>query len=250
MNIIFIVNIENPARPGRNASYSYSIESWKRWASGKDIDVMVLDEPIVDIEKMTPIIQRHYVFDLLDTNGVKYEQILMVDADTIVHPNCPNFFDETGMKFSAVHNDGDYDWLIRSVENYEYEFYGRDHVDAKWIWNYINAGFIITNASYKSLHETVLKTYWDNCNKIIELQKKYGVGTDQPLLNMVIRHGDWDVNILPYKYNMQDLPRKNILDDRMIFTKIPGVYHFNAIEDGVEISNHWIKKTYETLYKN
>jgi hypothetical protein len=248
MNIIFIVNIENSSRPGRNASYSYSIESWKRWADGKNATVIVLEEPIVDLEKMTPIIQRHYVFDLLDFNGIKYEQVLMVDADTIVHPNCPNFFDDTEMKFSAIHNEGDYDWLIRSVENYEYEFYGNDRVDMKWIWKYINAGFIITNASYKLLHETVIETYWNNFNKIIDLQKKYGVGTDQPLLNMIIRHGNWDVNILPYKYNMQDLPRKNILDDRMLFTQIPGVYHFNAIEGGPSQSNYWIEKTYRYFY--
>ena len=29
----------------------------------------------------------------LDSNDINYNQVLMVDADTVVHPNCPNFFD-------------------------------------------------------------------------------------------------------------------------------------------------------------
>ena len=39
--------------------------------------------------------QRYYLFDILDANDIKYDQILSVDADTIVHPDCPNFFEMT-----------------------------------------------------------------------------------------------------------------------------------------------------------
>ena len=29
---------------------------------------------------------------LLKENNIEYDQVLIVDADTIVHPDCPNFF--------------------------------------------------------------------------------------------------------------------------------------------------------------
>lgn len=250
-NIILIINIKNPNRPGRDQMYNLSIESWKRWALKNDCEVLVLEEPIVPIDEMTPIIQRHYVFQLLENEGIEYDQILMVDADTIVHPNCPNFFLETDHQFCAVHNDGDYDWLCRSVENYEYEFFGTDKVDQKHIWNYFNTGFMITNKNFKFLHERVLDFYWKNQAKVQSMQQKYGVGTDQSLLNLLVRHSDdVKVKLLPYIFNMQDLSRKNILDERMLFTTIPGVYHFNAVPEGVEAVNYWIYKTFNYLWND
>lgn len=247
-NIILLINIKNPDRPDRDQMYNLSIESWKHWALKNDCEVLVLEEPVVPISEMTPIVQRHYVFQLLGDE--EFDQILMVDADTIVHPNCPNFFELTDHQFCAVHNDGDYDWLCRSVENYEYEFYGTDKVDQKWIWKYFNTGFMITNKNFKFLHERVLDFYWENQSKVQGLQKKYGVGTDQPLLNMIIRHSDdVKVKLLNYIFNIQDLQRKNILDERMLFTQIEGVYHFNAIPNSPHSSNYWMKRTFDHFYK-
>lgn len=247
-NIIFIINIKNPSRPDRDKMYGLSIESWKRWAENNNSEVFVLEEPVVPIDQMTPIIQRHYVFELLENEGIEYDQILMVDADTIVHPYCDNFFNQTYHQFCAVHNDGDYDWLIRSVENYEYEFFGNSSVPIDSIWSYFNTGFMITNKDFKYIHETILKFYWDNQVKIKGMHEKYGVGTDQPLINMLARHLGWNIRLLPYKYNMQDLGRKNVLNGGLDFCKIPGVYHFNAVPGGPEEVNRWMEKTFKYLY--
>ncbi len=248
-NIILLINIKNPNRPNRDDFYGLSIESWKRWATNNNSQVMVLDEPIVPIDEMTPIIQRHYVFQLLENEVIEYDQILMVDADTIVHPECPIFFELTNSEFFALHNDGVYVWLCRYFFNYEYEFFGTDKVDQKHIWNYFNTGFMITNKNFRFLHERILDFYWKNQAKVQSMQQKYGVGTDQPLLNMLVRHSDdVKVKLLPYIYNMQDLQRKNILDERMLFTQIEGVYHFNAIPEGIGAVNYWMQKTFNYFY--
>ena len=42
---------------------------------------------------MKPQWHKLLVFDLLDNQGIEYDQILFVDSDTIVHPNTPNFFE-------------------------------------------------------------------------------------------------------------------------------------------------------------
>ena len=47
----------------------------------------------------------------------------MVDADTIVHPNCPNFFNETDGKYCGVMNDGDYEWVLRSIRGFGNELF-------------------------------------------------------------------------------------------------------------------------------
>ena len=59
-----------------------------------------------------------------------------------------------------------------------------------------------------------------------------------------------DKKLFPYEFNMQDMPRKEILDNELTFTKLGWVYHFNAIPGGPETTHHWMKKTYEYLKEN
>lgn len=250
-NIIFLINIKNPSKPERSAGYGISIESWKRWADKHGCLVFTLTEPLFDLSFMSPIIMRHYVFDLLDNGGIEYDQVCMVDADTIVHPDCPNFFELTEGKFCAVHNDGDYDWVIRSIENYEYELEeSLVNLKPEHVWSYFNTGFMITNKEHRPLHDFLLEYYLNNADKIRGMQQKYGCGTDQPLLNYLVRNKNYPVKLLSYRFNMQDISRKNVLDDRMLFTKIPGVYHFNAQPGGIEMVNYWLEKTFKYLYES
>lgn len=245
-NIIFLINIKNPHKPGRTDVYDLSIDSWKRWSQKNNSDVFVLEEPIVDISEMSPIFFRHYIFDLLDPVSGDV-QICTVDADTIIHPDCPDFFKLTDGRYTGVHNDGDYDWIIRSIENYQYHF-GTTFTKPFDIWKYINSGFMVTNKKYQFVHEALLEFYWKNQPEVLNCQRTYGVGTDQPLINLMLNELGVDVKILPYQFNMQDLSRKNILSEDMQYLKIPGIYHFNAIAGGPEKCNYWITKTHKTLY--
>lgn len=246
MNKVLITNIKDPTRPQRSAAYDLSIASWKVWCDKNDCELLVIDEFLFSLDQMSPIYYRHYWSDMVTLNDD--EQILTVDADTIIHPDCPNFFNLTNMNFSAVHNDGDYDWIIRSIENYQFEF--KDEFTKKFdIFRYINSGFIISNNNFIWLHKKLLDFYWNNQNKVVSCQKRYGVGTDQPLINLITNENDVEINRLPYRFNMQELPRKGILDDRMLFTKIPGVYHFNGIEGGPDKSNYWLTKTYNYIFR-
>ena len=102
-NIIFQVNIKGKRH---KSAFDLSTKSWKHWADKNNCDVVVLDDFVVDESYMKPNWQKWYVFDLLDNSGVEYNKICVVDADTIVHPDCPNFFDEVGNDFCAVRNDG------------------------------------------------------------------------------------------------------------------------------------------------
>lgn len=241
MNIIFITAIKSE----RSDCYKWSIESWKRWCLKNQCELRVLDEHLFDVSEMKPNFFRYYCFELLD----QYDQICLVDADTIIHPDCPNFFELTDHKFTVVHNDGDYDWIIRSIENYQFEF--PDEFNFKFdIWKYFNSGFMVLNQKHKYIFDILLDFYWSMPEKIREVQKKYGVGTDQPLINLFVQRSQVDLTILPYQFNMQDLERKNILDDRLLFTTIPGIYHFNAVSGGLDQVNYWMKRTYDYFYNS
>ena len=121
-NIVFIMDIdiggEGRYASERRSSYGYSISSWRKWCDKNDCELFVLNDLVFDNNRMGICWQRYYLFDILDSNDIEYDQVLMVDADTIVHPDCPNFFEETNGEYGGVMTDGCYEWVNRSISNY------------------------------------------------------------------------------------------------------------------------------------
>ena len=130
----------------RRAAYKYSIDSWKRWCDTNDCELFVLNDLILENDKMGICWQRYYLFDILEANDIEYDQVLMVDADTIVHPETPNFFELTNNKYTGVHNDGSFDWVCRSIENYSKFIFNDKMINP---WSYINGGFQVVNKKHK-----------------------------------------------------------------------------------------------------
>jgi len=254
-NIVFIPNID--LGDGRNSSYHYSINSWKHWCEKNNCELLVWEDLLFPIEHMKITWQRYYLFDILDGNDIDYEQILMVDADTIIHPDCPNFFNETDDKYCGVMNDGDYEWVLRSIRGF-----GEDLFDGQMIkpHRYINGGFQIVNKSFSWFFEEMKKYYEKNETKIQNSIDKNKCGTDQTILNFMLNKHNVNVNILPPCYNLQDLWRKNlmILDaelqhwmkDELLFLHTGWVYHFNAIPPNPKKRDvaYWMERTYKELY--
>jgi len=89
-NVVFIPNIN--LGNNRSNPYHYSVKSWKKWCDKNDIICLEWTEPIMDSNIFPIIMQREWVFDIVEHNNIDYDQILIVDADTIIHPDCPNFF--------------------------------------------------------------------------------------------------------------------------------------------------------------
>ena len=98
-NIVFLMNIKLNDESGRYTSdrslpYNFSVDSWKQWCDKNNAELFVLEELLLPKEEMAICWQRYHLFDILDANEIDYDQILMVDSDTIVHPDCPNFFEK------------------------------------------------------------------------------------------------------------------------------------------------------------
>jgi len=163
--------------------------------------------------------------------------------------NCPNFFEETDNKFCAVHNEGSYDWVCRSIENYsKYLFDGFTFP----LYEYFNSGFLIINKNHKKLYKDVVNFYLENRENIVKIQETFGVGTDQPVLNFFVQKENIDLKILPYEFNMQDMFRKEIIDNDLTFIQLGWIYHYNAIPQEFKQQTgdveYWMKKTYENFY--
>jgi len=180
-----------------------------------------------------------------------------VDADTIVHPDCPNFFEMTNHEYSAVVNNGSFEWVRRSVKNYS-ELMFNNKIPFN-IWEYINCGFQIVNKKHKPFFEYVKNFYNSNQDLIRDSIEKVKAGTDQTIINFLLREQNIKINYLPIAYNLQDLHSKQLLfiDERMwfsddiIFKDCGWVYHFNAIPPNSmnRDAKYWIKRTYKELYE-
>jgi len=252
-NIVFIMDI-NLSGEGRYAStrrlpYKYSIESWKVWCSKNNCELFVMNDLLLPKEEMAICWQRYYLFNILDANKIDYDQILMVDADTIVHPECPNFFEMTDRKMCGVHNEGSYDWIIRSIENYGKYFFKGHVLD---FWKYIDCGFVIVNETHRNFYMQVVDFYNENAELLREVESKWHAGTDQTPVNFLIEKHQVDFKWLPYEFNMCDMTRKELLTDDLLFTKWGWIYQYNSIPNNTEdkLTYYWMKKTYEYLYEN
>jgi|TARA_R110002096_G_scaffold6646_8_gene30422 lipopolysaccharide biosynthesis glycosyltransferase len=243
-NIVFIINVEKPGQS--KPEYQYSINSWKHWCEKVGAELFVLDQPLVDMDEMHIIWQRYFLFDLLDHNEIKYDQILLVDADTIVHPECPDFFKETDHEYCLVHDDGSYDWILRGMEHYEKRIF-----TGEWFpfWEYGNSGFQIVNIKHRPFFDSMREFYSQHKDTIQFIQSSYGIGTDQTPLNFMLRKHDIGLKLLPYKYNMTCMPKKEILGDDHLYTKLGWVYHFNGLPNKNESVPHFMEKAYKYLYK-
>lgn len=249
-NIVFIMNIDSnidtQSTSNRHATCQYSIKSWVHWCKKNNAELFILSECLVDYTEMGIFWQRYYLFDILDANNINYDQVLIVSADTIVHPDCPNVFALSDRKLVGVHNDSSYDQILCSLENYaNFVFNG---FQSKF-WNYINCGFIIVNESHRQFFKTITDFYWQNKDILKHIESIYN-SDDQTPFNILIERTGIDFKILPYEYNMSDLNRKEILTDELLFTQIGWIYQFNSIPNNVNdmLTLYWTKKTYEALY--
>ena len=254
-NIVFIPNIK--VGDGRNESYHYSVNSWKHWCEKNDCELLVWEDLLFPIDYMKITWQRYYLFDFLEENNIGYNQILMTDADTIVHPDCPNFFEETNGKYCGVMNDGCYEWVTRSIRNFGDKLFDGHRIRPH---RYINGGFQIVNKEHRWFFDEMKDYYDGDAENIRKVIAEVQAGTDQTILNYMLDRHKVDVNILPPCYNLQDLWRKNLIvldegtqhwmKDELHYLNAGWVYHFNAIPPNPmkRDQKYWIKRTYEELY--
>ena len=251
-NVVFIPNID--LGNGRSDKYNCCIKSWKWWCNKNNCELLMWEDLLLPVEQMPIVWQRYYVFDILDANDIEYGQVLLVDADTIIHPECPNFFNETCGAYSAVMNDGDYEWVNKSISQYGVKFFNKNTFPT---WRYINGGFQIFHPHHKDYLKGLIEWYSENSMELKQVFGKWN-STDQTCINFYREEQDIPMTVLPPCYNLQDISRKNLMyfhpqhwwTDELHYLKNGWIYHFNAIPQNAmgRDASYWIERTYGELY--
>jgi len=254
-----ITNISGIGKSGRTDGYLHGIESWKRWCKKNDCELVIMDQLLMPESDMLITWQRWYVLDILEYNNIEYDQVLIVDADSIVHPDCPNFFSMTEGKFSSPLSDGDYEWVNRAIKGYSKMFFGKERCIKSY--EFFQTGFVIVNKTHKEFLTKCMSWYHQNKEKIIESYDVLLTGSDIALMNCLRKEFDVELNILPKEYGLMDLARKNLLyiarncwwsDDLSDAYNSGWVYQFNAIPQNElgRTRSYFMQRFFNELYGN
>ena len=253
-NVVFIPNID--LGNGRSNPYHYSIKSWEYWCGKNDCILFEWKTPRLDPTLFPITFQRYMVFDILEEEGIDYDKILMVDADTIIHPKTPNFFELVGDEMGVTLNNGSYEWVLRSIKNWGNAIFSNEPKIKTW--EYFNGGFQIVNSKHKEFYKVVMKFYKTNIEIIDHYKNQIKAGTDQTIINYLTQIYNIKKQILPECYNLQELHTKSLLhipgysyfEDELVFLEAGWVYHFNGIPQNPSNRNvsYWMERTYKHLY--
>ncbi len=266
-NVVFIPYIKREndvtksssiGHSNRHSGYEYGIKSWKDWCKKHNCELYIMDELLLPESEMLITWQRWQVLNILEHNEVDYDQVLVVDADSIVHPDCPNFFKMTNNKFTSVLTDGDYEWVNRAINGYSKLFFDKEFCIPSF--EFFMTGFVIINKKHKEFFDKVFDFYDKNKKEIIKSYDVLLTGSDIAIMNCLRKEFEVELNLLPRQFGLMDLTRKNLLylqqqcwweDDLKNLFNSGWVYQFNAIPKSNlgRDRNYWMNRIYKELYE-
>jgi hypothetical protein len=174
----------------------YARASWGWWCRKRGVELVVLDQPVPGpLGAAAPPIQRwQAVGEMLAQVGSG--QIAVVDADTMVHWDAPDFFDLATDALGAVHV-GTRTWLKMSVEAYGAFFPG---VKLDWRTCF-NSGLVVLNATHAPMLAELVKFYSQHRQELEALQAARNVGVDQTLVNYFAALSGTPIRLLDPVFN-------------------------------------------------
>lgn len=223
-----------------NSYEEYCLNTWKPWCDKKNIDLIILDEPIADTSYTKPTWQRWYIWDILENNGLDYNKVALVDVDTMIHWDSPNIFDEINNEIGVCVDNDNIGWVNQSIKGYKHMF----DVNLDWT-EYFNCGMVVLPKSSKDFCKKII-TFWEkNHSELINIQSTLSKGTDQTPVNYISKK--YKKKYLNKKWNLTHLNRKEILNN-FEFVNCGYIFHFNGFDKAMRTP--LMKQTWEQIKNN
>lgn len=240
-NVVFMTSMDKA--PDFLDYKEWCFKTWKYWCEKNDVLLFVLDSELQDKSLMKPTWQRWHVFDVLDANNIEYDQIALVDIDTMIKWNAPNFFKETNYEFSVVEDCFNIEWSHNSIKGYKHLF---KEVEFDWT-TYFNCGFVVINEKHKNLCKSITDFYYQNREHLQDLQHNtLKKGSDQTPVNYMVRKEKMPITYLNKKFNLSQLHMRGVLNSLMFETGY--IWHFNGFEKTKR--NQIMQQTWELIKDN
>lgn len=241
-NAIFIVNIHGKYKPD---FFEYCFNTWSFWAKKNNAVLFVLEKPYEGAESLAPHLQKYFAFEILRKNGINFDQVAIIDADTMVKWDCPNFFNISSEKFRAVLDDELPKWVNASIGTYRSLF---PTTTLDW-WEYFNSGFMIFNKNHEDLLLRFINFFKNHKQEIFAIHESSDLkaGFDQTLFNFFIQEQKVEISYLPKIFNFYHLPKKKMLEKKE-FIDCAYIWHFNGIKHSER--KNYMRETWDMIKKN
>ena len=177
----------------------FGIAAWQAWCRGHGLEFRLLDRSELeagDDPDIPPTIQRWMAAKRILVECGPSTRIAMVDADTMIRWDAPNFFGLAGDGLTAV-PDPAVNWIHRSIRAYRHLFPGVQ-LQAD---EYFNAGFVVLGAKHLRILETYLGFIRRSWSDLRDVQKSGNFGSDQTPFNFVVKQMQEPVTFLPAAFN-------------------------------------------------
>jgi hypothetical protein len=223
-NIVFMTCFEKA--PDFLDYKEWCFKTWKYWCDKNDVELFILEDELqphgggvmTGEPAMKPTWQRWHVFDVLDANEIEYDNVALVDIDTMIHWDCPNFFEEADGEFGAIKDRFYIEWVHNSIQGYQ-DFW--PDVNFNWT-SYFNCGFIVMNKKHKEFCKHVTEFY-------------------------MIRDSKFDLKFLDERFNLTQLHLRGVLQGDLLWNT-SWIWHFNGFEKTER--NGLMKQVWEAIQDN
>jgi hypothetical protein len=177
---------------------TYARATWEWWCKANNVYFTVIDDPLTVgvFAAMSPSFRRWLVPAMLFQRYGIDSRVALVDADTMIRWDAPDFFGVPTSGFTAA-LDTNPAWIHRDIQAYQHLFPG---VSLRW-WEYINAGVVILGINQVRLIDAFLRFASENWEQIVSVHCSGQFGTDQTPLNFMIRREKEPVCALPPPFN-------------------------------------------------
>jgi hypothetical protein len=176
---------------------AYGRATWQWWCQRNGVRFVVLDRPVDEpaLAGASPLLHRWRAAQRLLAAGPAGGQVAVVDADTMIRWDAPDFFALADGSLAAVPDPG-WSWVHRSIGAYQRFFPG---VRLDW-WEYFNAGLVVVSPKQVPVLDALVDFYHRHRAELAALQQDAGI--DQTLLNFLVRQRGEPVRFLPPPFNL------------------------------------------------
>lgn len=197
-----------------------SKQNWESYCKLHDIQYVYFDHIIN--QNISNIDQIFYIYNILEHNNIEYNQLALVSDSTLINLKTPNIFSLTNGKLTFAEWDGDFQYLLSNMEVYN-ELYFKTTPD---FTRFFDMGFFIVNHDHKDIFSKII-SFMDINYKTLHTK----------LDTTFIPHNFFfkcEYTKLSYNYNMIDMERKEILQNKY-FKELGYIYNFSNISNKFEI---------------
>ncbi len=202
----------------------YGIRTWRDWCTRRSISFHLIDHD----GGLHPTFSKYRVFELFPD----VDRFTVVDADTMVRWDCPDFAEGVGTSFGACVDLGHVGWIVQSLQAHEPFF---PCVNVPW-WDYVNSGVLVMSRAHQRVAEGVLTWAREHPEPI-----RFGNNWrsyDQTVLNYVLRELGTLVHYLPLDFNLTKIRQRGLWEERR-YVDVAHVWHFNENRKESDMAETW-----------